>query len=148
MKKTILTILSLALASLALDVNKSPIKDITDSAYGIGPKIGEKLDSVRKASPITSCDDLEKRVKGIGKKKAAVLCPLFHLSMGRRMPESLAMTSNYLGNHPQAKRTSHAKPKARKQKEPKLVPSGASRSAGGSPGPDEGKPKTRSGRTT
>ena len=121
MKKTILTILALALSAMALDVNSSPIKDIQDSVPGIGPKIGANLEAYRKEQKILTCDDLQ-NVKGIGVKKAAVACPLLHLSFhGRAMPESLARGKKKhhfddLSDRPQAKRTSHAKSGHKKHK--------------------------------
>ena len=102
MKNSILAILVLAACSLALDVNTSPIKDIQDSVPGIGPKIGANLDEYRKTTPIKSCDDLQ-QVKGIGTKKAAVACPLLHLSgVGRSMP--IAFSSRHHAAGVQAKR--------------------------------------------
>ena len=76
-----LTVLVLALVSLAsakelqvLNINTAPVDSLAAHLPGVGPAMAHRLDSARKVAPFGSCDDLDK-VKGIGAKKLAKLCP-------------------------------------------------------------------------
>lgn len=78
----------LIVAAIALLVNLSSAKELkflnintttTDSMAlhlpGVGPALAARLDSARRVSPFSSCDDLDK-VKGIGSAKLAKICPM------------------------------------------------------------------------
>ena len=79
MKKLVALSLLLALASTAkevhvLNINTAPAESLALALPGVGPSMAARLDSARKVAPFRSCEDLDK-VKGIGAKKLAKLCP-------------------------------------------------------------------------
>ena len=58
-----------------LNINTAPKDSLALALPGVGPSMAMRIDSARKATPLTSCEDLDK-VKGIGEKKLANICPL------------------------------------------------------------------------
>ena len=58
-----------------LNINTAPKDSLALALPGVGPSMAMRIDSARKAAPLTSCADLDK-VKGIGEKKLANICPL------------------------------------------------------------------------
>ena len=73
MKIAILVLASVAMAS-ALNINAAPVQALADSLPGVGPAMAKRIDSARSAAPLRSCADLDK-IKGIGEKKLAKICP-------------------------------------------------------------------------
>ena len=84
MKNMIRTTIAAALALLVnvsakdikpLNINTTTVDSMASHLPGVGPSMALRIDSARKAAPLTSCADLDK-VKGIGEKKLAKICPL------------------------------------------------------------------------
>ena len=58
-----------------LNINTTTIDSMASHLPGVGPALAARLDSARRVSPFSSCDDLDK-VKGIGSAKLAKICPM------------------------------------------------------------------------
>ena len=68
--------LALVLSTLAsINVNTAPADSLSATLPGIGPKIAERIVQERKEKPFVTCSDLSDRVRGIGEKKLAKICP-------------------------------------------------------------------------
>ena len=79
-RATILAALTLLSNVSAKDVRPLNINTTTTDSMalhlpGVGPALAARLDSARRVSPFSSCDDLDK-VKGIGSAKLAKICPM------------------------------------------------------------------------
>ena len=79
MKKLAALVIALALATTAkeakvLNINTAPVDSLAAHLPDVGPAMAMRIDSARKVAAFTSCEDLDK-VKGIGAKKLAKLCP-------------------------------------------------------------------------
>jgi competence protein ComEA len=59
-------------AAAKINVNTATIEAL-DTLPGIGPVIASRIVEARKEGKFTNLEDFQKRVKGIGEKKAAIL---------------------------------------------------------------------------
>lgn len=80
MKIVAALVLALSLSAMAktptiTNVNTAPADSLAVHLPGVGPAIADRIVEERKAGKFSDCADLESRVKGLGDKKMAKLCP-------------------------------------------------------------------------
>lgn len=82
-KCSLVLILSIATMAVAasktlspVNVNSVPADSLFAHLPGVGPAIASQIVAARADSAFRSCEDLAARVKGLGAKKTAKICPL------------------------------------------------------------------------
>lgn len=76
MRTVVLSILAFVAVSSALNINTAPVDSLSSSLPGVGKGIATQIELNRREAKFVSCQDVQARVRGIGDKKIAVICPL------------------------------------------------------------------------